>query len=242
MERRYERQLALPQVGESGQAQLKQAKVLVIGAGGLGSPALYYLAAAGVGTLGIADGDTISLSNLNRQTLYTTADIGRAKALVAAQRLQALNPEVNTIPYPAHVTPADVALLRDYDVIVEACDSLAAKALVNKLSVAAGRPLVWGSVSRFEGQMGVYLPGHACRHCIFPVMPAPGTVPTPAELGVLGASAGVIGAWEAQEAIKVLLGIAPSLVDRILLWDGLHNSCEVIAVSRDPACNVCAAA
>lgn len=240
MDERYSRQTVIPEIGPEGQAKLKKARVLVVGAGGLGSPILLYLAAAGVGTLGIADNDQITLSNLNRQVLYMTQDVGRSKALAAVRRVRALNPEVKAIPYETRVLQDNgPTLIREYDLVVEASDNLETKALMNELCVYAGLPLVWGAVVRFEGQLGTYLPGHACRSCIFPQIPEPGTYPTPAELGVLGATAGVIGALEAIEAIKVLLGQGTPLVDKILLWEGLWGTFDVVGVERNPHCPVC---
>ncbi|MEJ5311879.1 MAG: HesA/MoeB/ThiF family protein [Anaerolineae bacterium] len=240
MDERYERQIVMPEIGAAGQAQLRRSRVLVVGAGGLGSPILLYLAAAGVGTLGIADNDQVSPSNLNRQILYGVRDVGRSKALTAVQRLRALNPEVKAVPHEVFILRDNgLALVQQYDLVVEASDNLETKALMNELCVRAGVPLVWGAVSRFEGQMGVYLPDHACRSCVFPHTPAPGTYPTPAELGVLGASAGVIGALQAVEAVKILLRLDKPLVDKILLWEGLWTSFEVVTVERNPQCPVC---
>lgn len=240
---RYQRQIVMPEIGAAGQERLRQSRVLVVGAGGLGSPILLYLAAAGVGTLGIADNDQVSSSNLNRQILYGTRDVGRSKALTAVQRLRALNPEVKAIPHEVFVLRENgLALVQRYDLVVEASDNLETKALMNELCVRAGVPLVWGAVSRFEGQMGAYMPGHACRCCVFPQTPQPGTYPTPAELGVLGASAGVIGTLQAVEAIKILLGLDKPLVDKILLWEGLWSSFDVVAVERNPQCPVCGTA
>jgi molybdopterin/thiamine biosynthesis adenylyltransferase len=242
MDDRYGRQVVIPEIGVAGQERLRQSRVLVVGAGGLGSPVLLYLAAAGIGTLGIADNDQVSPSNLNRQILYVTHDIGRSKALTAVQRVRALNPEVKAIPHEVFVLRENgLGLVQQYDLVVEACDSLETKALMNELCVRAGVPLVWGSVSRFEGQMGAYIPDHACRGCIFPQTPKPGTYPTPAELGVLGASAGVIGALQAVEAVKILLNLDRPLVDKILLWEGLWNSFDVVEVERNPQCPVCGA-
>lgn len=240
MDERYSRQTVIPEIGAAGQTKLQRSRVLVVGAGGLGSPILLYLAAAGVGTLGIADDDEITLSNLNRQILYITPDLGRSKALTAVRRVRALNPEIKAIPYEARVLKDNgPALIGEYDLVVEASDNLETKALMNELCVQAGLPLVWGAVVRFEGQIGTYIPGHACRGCIFPQVPAPGTYPTPAELGVLGATAGVIGSLEAIEAVKVLLGLDTPLVDKILLWEGLWGTFDVIGVERDPECPVC---
>lgn len=243
MDERYSRQTVIPEIGTAGQARLQRARVLVVGAGGLGSPILLYLAAAGIGTLGIADNDRVAASNLNRQILYAAQDVGRSKALTAVQRVRALNPDVKAIPYEERVLRENgPALMAQYDLVVEASDNLETKALMNELCVQAKLPLVWGAVARFEGQMGTYLPGHACRGCLFPHLPEPGTYPTPAELGVVGAAAGVIGALQATEAIKVLVGAGEPLVDRILLWEGLSGTFDIVQLERNPQCPVCGTA
>ncbi len=240
MDDRYVRQIVMPEIGTAGQTRLRKSRVLVVGAGGLGSPILLYLAAAGVGVLGITDNDQVALSNLNRQILYVTNDVGRSKAIAAVQRVRALNPDVKAIPYEVRVLRENgLALVQEYDLVVEASDNLETKGLMNELCVHAGVPLVWGAVARFEGQMGAYLPGHACRSCVFPQIPDPGTYPTPAELGVLGATAGVIGALEALEAVKILLDLDKPLVDKILLWEGLSGAFDIVSVDRNPDCPVC---
>ncbi len=241
MDERFSRQIVIPDIGGAGQQRLAKARVLVVGAGGLGSPALLYLAAAGVGTLGVADGDRVTLSNLNRQILYATGDLERSKALIAVQRLRSLYPALKAIPYEEHILKANGdEIVRKYDVVIEASDNLETKDLMNELCVEAGIPLVWAAVERFEGQLGVYQPGHACRRCIFTQTPAPGTYPTPAELGILGATAGIVGTMEALETVKVILGIGAPLLDTIVLWDGLHGTYEKIQVSVDAQCPVCA--
>ncbi len=240
MDERYSRQIIIPEIGETGQARLRNARVLVVGCGGLGSPVLFYLAAAGVGTLGVADSDKVSLSNLNRQILYTTEDVGHSKALAAVKRLRDLNPDIRAVPYDMRVFRSNGAVLvQQYDLVVEASDNLETKDLMNELCVDAGLPLVWGAAERFAGQMGVTLPGHACRRCIFPTTPTSGTYAVPAELGIVGAVAGVIGALQATEAIKVLLGAGSPLVDRLLLWEGLSGTFDLIQVPKNPACTVC---
>ena len=187
VDERYSRQLVIPEVGAVGQARLRQARVLVVGGGGLGSPVLLYLAAAGVGTLGVADGDHVSPSNLNRQILYKTEDVGRSKSLAAVQRARELNPEVKAIPYEMRLLRDNgPALVRQYDLVVDASDNLETKDLLNELCVAAARPLVWGAVERCEGQLGVVLPGRACRRCLFPRTPEPGTSPGGREPGANG--------------------------------------------------------
>ncbi len=240
MDNRYSRQTVIPEIGAKGQARLAKARVLVVGGGGLGSPVLYYLAAAGVGTLGVADGDYVSISNLNRQILYTVEDLERSKALTAVQRVRSLNPEIKAIPYEERVLCNNgPAIVGDYDIVVDASDNLETKDLMNELCVDAGLPLVWGAVQRFEGQMGVYLPGHACRRCIFPRLPDPDTYPSPAELGIVGATAGVIGTLQALEALKIILGIGKVLSDQILLWDGLSNLFDIVKVQKVEGCAVC---
>ncbi len=240
MHDRHSRQIVMSEFGEAGQARLRHAKVLVVGSGGLGAPALLYLAAAGVGVLGIADNDEVSLSNLNRQILYKTEDLGRSKALTAVQRLCDLNPEIKTIPYEMRVLSDNgPALVRQFDLVVEATDSLATKDLMNELCVKAGLPLVWGAVERIDGQIGAYVPGHTCRRCIFPTTPAPGTFPSSAEVGVIGAAAGVIGSLQAVEAVKILLGIGEPLLDRLLLWDGFAQSFDLVEMDKNPDCSVC---
>lgn len=237
---RYARQLAIPQIGVVGQARLRAARVLVIGVGGLGSPALFYLAAAGVGTLGIVDNDRVSLSNLNRQLLYTPAELGQSKVEQAARRLRAFNPELTINPYMTRVSRENgLSLVAAYDLVVEATDNLATKDLINELCVRAEVPLVWAGVQRFEGQLSVVLPGHACRRCIFPQPQEPNGQPPPAELGIMGATAGVIGTLQALEALKVLLEIGAPLVDQLLLWDGLQQSFEKIQVTRATNCPHC---
>jgi len=240
MENRYARQIVMPEIGQEGQARLREARVLVVGAGGLGSPILLYLAAAGVGVLGIADNDKVAPSNLNRQVLYSVEHLGRSKALVAVQRVRSLNPEVRAVPHEVRVLRENgLDLVSAYDLVVEASDNLETKSLMNELCVEAQIPLVWGAVTRFEGQMGVYMPGHACRACVFPELPVPGTYPEPAELGIVGAAAGVMGALEALEALKLLLGAGDVLVDRLLLWDGLNVSFDVVSFQRNPECPAC---
>jgi sulfur-carrier protein adenylyltransferase/sulfurtransferase len=216
---RYQRQLVLPQFGPAGQARLQAAKVLVVGAGGLGCPVLTYLAAAGVGALGIADGDRVATNNLHRQVLYHEADVGQPKALVAAQRLQALNPEVAVQPHPEFLTPANaLALLARYDLVVDCSDNFAARYLVNDAAVLLGKPFVFGAIHQFEGQVAVFNLGAASPtyRCLFPQPPAPHQVPNCAEAGVLGVVAGLLGLYQANEALKILAQL-PGVLDGKLL-------------------------
>lgn len=238
---RFARQLVLEGVGEEGQARLKAARVLVVGAGGLGSPVCLYLTAAGVGHLTVIDHDRISLSNLNRQILYTTADLGRPKADTARERLKALNPNVEVRGIPERL-PSEGAedLVAAHDVVVECSDNFETKFRVNALCVRTGTPLVWASVLAWEGQMSVVLPGRGpCYQCLFPPTFRPDRVPTAREVGIMGSVAGVFGALEAVETVKVILGIGEPLVGRLLVWDGLRGVFETVAFSPNPQCPVC---
>ncbi len=239
--RRYGRHLALPEVGEDGQRRLKASSVLVIGAGGLGSPASLYLAAAGVGRITVADFDVVDASNLQRQVLFQTADLGRNKAAAAAERLRALNPYVTIEPLADRVTSANVErLVAGHDVVVDGSDNFTTRYLANDACVLAGRPYVYGSIFRFEGQASLF---HAkagpCYRCLFPEPPPEGLVPNCAQAGVLGVLPGVVGSIQASEALKVLLGIPATLLGRLLLVDLHGASFREVAVRRDPACPVC---
>lgn len=238
---RFARQLVLEGIGEAGQERLKAARVLVVGAGGLGSPAALYLAAAGIGTLGIVDYDTISLSNLNRQILHTTAELGQPKTESAARRLKALNPALNVAAYPEALTPQRaVELAAAYELVVECSDNFETKFLVNAACVQTGTPLVWASVLAWEGQMSVVMPGQGpCYRCLFPPSICLEKVPTAREVGILGGVAGTFGALEAVEAVKVILGIGRPLVGRLLVWDGLRGSFDEVVFAPQPGCPVC---
>ena len=239
MSERYNRQLVMPEIGPEGQKKLGASHVVVVGAGGLGSPLLLYLAAAGVGSLDIADDDIITLSNLNRQVLYTVDDLGFSKAEIAAQRIRQLNPGVTATPFTSRIQLNNPLDFSDYDVVVDASDNLETKSLLNAWCVANQTPLVWAAVSRFEGQLGTFMPDHACRACVFPRNPEPGTYPSPAELGIVGAAAGVMGSLEALEVLKVILHIGSPLLNKMLLFDGLRGDFDLISFDRDPTCPVC---
>lgn len=233
---RYARQLSLQGFGAEAQERLKRGRVLVIGAGGLGCPALLYLAAAGVGRIEIMDGDRVDVSNLQRQVLYRTGDAGRPKADAAAERLRALNPTIDIVPFVERFT-RDNALerLRDVDVVLDGSDNFATRYLVNDACVLAGRPFVYGAVQGFEGQVSVFnWQGGPTYRCLFPVPPEPGSVPNCAEAGVLGVLPGMIGLWQATEVIKVLAGIGEPLSGRLLLWDALTASSRILRLSPDP--------
>ena len=236
---RYARHLVLPGVGEEGQAKLKASRVLVIGAGGLGSPVLYYLAAAGVGRLGIVEHDRVDPSNLNRQILYTEADLGRKKAEVARERLLALNPHVEVVAYPERFTAALARkLVPEYDLVVDASDNFPTRYLANDAAVLFDRPLVYGAIYRFEGQVSVFhYEGGPCYRCLFKKPPP--RQPACSEAGVFGVLPGVVGALMAAEAIKVLLGLGEPLSGRLLFYDALEADFRTFRFPRDPACPVC---
>lgn len=243
---RYSRHLRLPQVGIDGQQRLARARVLLIGAGGLGSPAAFYLAAAGVGHLRMADDDVVDRSNLQRQILHTEDSVGVAKVVSAAQRIAALNPRVQVDAIQTRVTASNVeALLQDVDVVVDGADNFAARYLLNDACVKLGKPLVYGAVQQFEGQLSVFDAGRhrgqlPCYRCLFPEPPPPEFAPSCAEAGVLGVLPGVIGLLQATEAIKLLLGLGDSLAGRLLSFDALAIRFREIRLPPDPQCPVCA--
>jgi sulfur-carrier protein adenylyltransferase/sulfurtransferase len=237
---RYSRHLLLPEIGAAGQERLKAARVLVVGAGGLGSPASLYLAAAGIGTLGIVDHDRVDLSNLQRQLLFDTAAVGASKALHAQSRLRALNPEINVVAHELELRADNaMALLRDYDCVLDGSDRLATRYLVNDACVLLKRPLVSAAIHRFEGQAMTYVPDAGpCYRCLFPES-AEGLVPNCAEAGVLGVLPGVLGALQATEAIKLVLGIGEPLVGRLMTYDALAMQWHEFRFTRSPDCAVC---
>ena len=239
--RRYSRQLIIPEVGLQGQERLGRARVLVAGAGGLGSPALQYLAAAGVGRVGIADGDVVDETNLQRQTLFATDDVGRKKATVAAERLNALNPSIAVDAIATDIDEQNVRdLVRLYDVVLDCTDRFPARYLINDACILEGKADVYGSIFRFDGQISVFgLHGGPCYRCLYPEPPPPGSVPTCAEGGVLGALAGIVGAWQASEALKLLLGIGEPLSGRLLLIETLGGRVREVRFERDPVCALC---
>jgi sulfur-carrier protein adenylyltransferase/sulfurtransferase len=238
---RYSRHLIMPEVGLDGQRRLKAAKVLCIGAGGLGSPAALYLAAAGVGTLGLVDFDVVDFSNLQRQIIHGTPDVGRPKLASARDRLQALNPEVAMVGHETALTSKNALdLFAGYDVVVDGTDNFPTRYLVNDACVLAGKPNVYGSIFRFEGQASVFAaPGGPCYRCLYAEPPPAGLVPSCAEGGVLGVLPGVIGTIQATEAIKLLLGTGEPLVGRLLLYDALRMRFREVRLRRDPDCPVC---
>jgi adenylyltransferase/sulfurtransferase len=238
---RYSRHLLLPEVGEEGQRRLKGARVLCVGAGGLGSPAALYLAAAGVGTLGLVDFDVVDFSNLQRQIIHGTADVGKSKLESAQARIEALNPEVHVETFDAHFSKANgKTLVEAFDVIVDGTDNFPARYLVNDACVLYGKPNAWGSIFRFEGQAAVFAArGGPCYRCLHPEPPPAGLVPSCAEAGVLGVLPGIIGTIQATEAIKLILGIGDPLIGRLLVYDALRMRFRELKLAKDPACPVC---
>lgn len=238
---RYARQLVLRGFGPAAQEKLANARVLIVGAGGLGSPAASYLAAAGVGTLSLVDTDVVDVTNLHRQLLYTTPDVGRRKLDVARERLQAINPQVVVHTHDTRLTAANAAsLVANHDVVIDATDNFPTRYAINDACLTFGIPFVYGSVARFDGQVSVFAaPGGPCYRCLFPVMPAPGTVPTCAEEGVLGVVPGIIGLHQATEAIKLLTAIGTPLVGALLLVDLLAQDSQRIAVAKRLDCPTC---
>jgi len=237
---RYHRHLIIPEVGSVGQRKLKAARVLLIGAGGLGSPAALYLAAAGVGTLGLVDFDVVDVSNLQRQILHGTSWIGKSKVESGKSRLHELNPLVNVVGHEEPLTSENaMRIFEPYDIIVNGCDNFPTRYLANDASVLVDKPLVDGSIFGFEGQVTVYLPGQGCYRCLYPAPPPPGAVPSCAEAGVLGVLPGFIGVMQAIETVKLILGLGESLAGRLVLFDALDMKMREVRVRRDPACPVC---
>jgi sulfur-carrier protein adenylyltransferase/sulfurtransferase len=238
---RYSRHLILPEVGSEGQRRLKAARVLVVGAGGLGSPVCLYLAAAGVGTIGIVDFDTVDLSNLQRQILHSTDDVGTSKLKSAQKRLGAMSPDVKVVPHEEKLDASNAhRIIKQYDVVVDGTDNFATRYLINDACVFAKKPNVHGSIFRFEGQASVFAPDQGpCYRCLFPDPPPPDAVPNCAEGGVLGVLAGVIGSIQATETIKVILGLGETLIGRLLIYDALEMRFDFLTLPRDPACPIC---
>ncbi len=240
--RRYARHLTIPDVGVDGQRRLKAAKVLCIGAGGLGSPVTMYLAAAGIGEIGIVDFDRVDLSNLQRQILHDTADVGKLKVDSAVERLGAINPAVTVTTYETRLTSENAAeIAAPYDLIIDGTDNFETRYLSNDLAVLTKKPNVYGSIFRFEGQVSVFAPhlGGPCYRCLFPNPPEPGQVPGCAEGGVLGVLPGIIGCLQANEAIKLILGLGDPLIGRLVHFDALAFRFREIKLRRDPQCAVC---
>jgi molybdopterin/thiamine biosynthesis adenylyltransferase/rhodanese-related sulfurtransferase len=240
---RYSRHLIMPEVGMDGQLKLKAAKVLCIGTGGLGAPLGQYLAAAGVGRIGLVDFDKVDLTNLQRQILFSTNDVGRPKIEAAAERLRGLNPDIQIDTFETMLTSANALdILKDYDVIVDGTDNFATRYLVNDACVLLGKPNVYGSIFRFEGQASVFgYPGGPCYRCLYPEPPPPGLVPSCAEGGVLGVLPGIVGSIQAAETLKLIIGKGEPLVGRLLLFDALSMRFRELKLRKNPECPVCGA-
>lgn len=239
--RRYSRHLIIPEVGMSGQKRLKAARVLCVGAGGLGSPALMYLAAAGVGTLGIVEFDTVDESNLQRQIIHGQSDIGRSKAQSAKESVNEINPYTEVILHEVRLDVTNVMeIFARYDLIIDGTDNFATRYLVNDACVLLDKPYVWGSIYRFDGQASVFWSAHGpCYRCLYPEPPPPGMVPSCAEGGVLGVLCASIGSIQVTEALKLLTGIGEPLVGRLMVYDALEMSYRAIKIRKDPQCPIC---
>lgn len=237
---RYSRHILLQDVGPEGQEKLRRARVLVVGAGGLGSPAILYLAAAGVGTIGIVDGDNVDLSNLGRQIIHHTADVGRPKVLSAKEKANALNPHVAVHTYHEFLEASNaLRVLSDYDFIIDGTDNFAVKFLINDACVLLGKPFSHGGILRFEGQTFTHLPGTACYRCLFDAPPPAGAVPTCAQAGVLGAIAGMLGTIQAAEALKYFTGVGELLTNKLLTFNAKTMDFRKISVKRRESCPLC---
>ena len=237
---RYSRHIIMGDVGSRGQRALLQSKALIVGAGGLGSPSAIYLTLAGVGTVGIVDFDVVDISNLQRQILHHTKDIGRPKLESAKDNLKAYNPDVNVVLHEDRLESHNAReIIGQYDLVINGADNFATRYLVNDACYLEGKPLVDGSILIFDGQATVFLPGEGCYRCLFPSPPPPGMVPNCAEAGVLGALTGLVGSIQSTEALKLMLGIGESLSSRLLLVDALSMSFREVKLKRNPACPLC---
>lgn len=240
--KRYSRHIILPEVGGKGQKKICQSKVFITGAGGLGSPVALYLAAAGVGTIGIIDHDVVDLSNLQRQILHSTKTLNRPKVESAKETLEALNPDVRVIPYQEKLTSANILdIIKDYDIVLDGSDNFPTRFLVNDACFLLGKTLISGSIFRFEGQVTTLKPhdGHPCYRCLYPEPPPPGLVPSCQEAGVLGVLAGTVGVIQATEAIKEIIGIDSSLASHLLIYNALEMRFLKVKTQKDPNCPLC---
>ncbi|MEM6292298.1 MAG: molybdopterin-synthase adenylyltransferase MoeB [Myxococcota bacterium] len=239
--KRYSRHIMLPEVGEAGQGKLLDAKVLFLGAGGLGSPSSLYLAAAGVGTIGMVDDDVVDESNLQRQVIHNTERLGMPKVESARMTLQTLNPDVTVVPHQTRLSSENIMdIIADYDVIVDGADNFPTRYLLNDAALKLGKPVVHASIYRFEGQVTTFLPNEGpCYRCLYPDPPPPGMAPSCQEAGVLGVLPGIIGSLQATEAIKLILGVGQSLSGRLLVYDALRTKFRTLKLRKDPDCRVC---
>lgn len=237
---RYSRHIILNNVGVEGQQKIMEGKILIAGAGGLGSPAALYLAAAGVGTIGIIDGDVVDLTNLQRQIIHFTPDVNKAKVQSAKEKIELLNPEVKVITYKELLVKENITdIIKDYDFIIDGTDNFPTKFLINDACVFAGKPFSHGGILRFEGQTMTYLPGHACYRCIFQSPPPPNAVPTCSQAGVLGSITGILGSIQATEALKFLTGTGALLTDKILIFDAAQMEFRTVSLKKNKDCALC---
>jgi len=238
---RYSRHILLPEVGGKGQKKIANARILIVGAGGLGSPAAFYLAAAGVGTIGIIDSDLVDLSNLQRQVIHHTPDLGRPKVVSAKEKIAALNPDVNVVTYEERLSARNaLEILRQYDVVLDGVDNFSTKFLINDACFFADKPLIHGGILRFDGRVMTIVPKHsACYRCVFKNPPPPGLVASCQEAGVIGVLAGIIGTIQATEALKLVLGIGQPLTNRMLDFDARRTHFREIKTRRNPSCSLC---
>jgi len=238
---RYSRQIILPDIGSRGQEKLFKAKVLIIGLGGLGSPCALYLAAAGIGSIGIVDSDNVELNNLQRQILHSTKNVGKPKVESAKEKLNAINPDVEVIPYLLRLTSENILeIIEDYDIIVDGSDNFPTRYLVNDACVLSRKPLSHAGIFRYDGQAMTILPGKSpCYRCLFPEPPPPGFIPTCQEAGIMGAVAGVIGTIQANEVLKYILGIGQPLSGRVLIFNALDSTFRTVRVPKDKDCLIC---
>jgi adenylyltransferase/sulfurtransferase len=238
--RRYQRQIIMPEVGSVGQRKLLDSSVLLIGAGGLGSPSAFYLAAAGIGKIGIVDFDVVDMSNLHRQILHGHSDLGRPKVESAAETLRDINPDLDVVGFNEPITSENAfRMIEQFDIVVNGSDNFPTRYLVNDACYFLHKPLVDGGIFRFEGQATVYVPGQGCYRCLYPSPPPPGAVPSCADAGVLGVLPGIIGSIQAVEAIKLILGQGEPLINRLLMFDSLAMEFREVRIRRDPNCPVC---
>lgn len=237
---RYSRHIILSDVGVEGQEKILAGRVLIVGAGGLGAPAALYLAAAGVGTIGLIDPDNVELSNLQRQVIHFSPDVGKPKVLSAQEKIQAINPGVKVIAHKIRAFSGNISdIIKDYDFIIDGTDNFAAKFLINDACVFSAKPFSHGGILRFEGQAMTYLPGNACYRCLFRAPPPKGAVPSCSQAGILGAVAGMLGTIQAAEALRYFIGKGELLVNRLLIFDALNMKFREVAVKKNPQCPIC---
>lgn len=237
---RYSRHIILKEIGVEGQIKLLQSRVLIVGAGGLGSPAAFYLAAAGIGTIGIIDGDVVDITNLQRQIIHTTADIDRAKVISAKEKMEKINPDVKVIVYQELLTAENIReIISEYDFVLDGTDNFPTKFLINDACVILGKPFSHGGILKFDGQTMTYVPGNACYRCVFKSPPPKGLVPTCSQAGVLGSIAGMLGTIQATEALKYLTEVGELLTNRLLIFNALNMSFRATHFKRNANCPVC---